>query len=357
MWAEYNRESLFSVSLTVKSLTPLTAASLLRPEKQSMATDEKTKVAVQSLAFLAYKEKFLAGGWRYLTYFGRDTLISLRLLLPILSNDAIEAGLSAVFERISTNGQVCHEETIGNFLLVRLFTSINIIFLGDYAALTRKNNKETGSAPVYDYKMIDPNYELLPLLSAYFLDDPIGKGRDQQFLAKRTSSGVLYSDLLDKNVNLVLSAAKKFSDVPLYTNLVRFKSGQSVGNWRDSDQGNGNGIYPYDVNIALVPSSLSAIQRLATANILKGATYAANSAIYRQNWESLAPAYYNVIVTPDTAQKSINDYLARLDLPKTLLSSNAQLPLNVSPINIQDSLRYTQIFSCMHCLCKAICCP
>jgi len=40
--------------------------------------------AVKSLAFLCSSDKILAGAWRYLTYFGRDSMISLLLLNPIL---------------------------------------------------------------------------------------------------------------------------------------------------------------------------------------------------------------------------------------------------------------------------------
>lgn len=56
----------FTLTLNVPSLTPIYAADLLRPDFKSLATDDKTKNAIQTLAFLAYKEKFVAGGWEYL---------------------------------------------------------------------------------------------------------------------------------------------------------------------------------------------------------------------------------------------------------------------------------------------------
>ena len=53
----------------------------------------------------------------FFTYFGRETMISLLLLDPVLrerQGGVIEAGLAAVLERINqTDGSVCHEETIG----------------------------------------------------------------------------------------------------------------------------------------------------------------------------------------------------------------------------------------------------
>ena len=62
-----------------------------------------TAVADQ-LSFLAYSTKFLAGGWRFLTYFGRDTLLALRLLLPVVSPTTAEAILGAVIERTNDTG-------------------------------------------------------------------------------------------------------------------------------------------------------------------------------------------------------------------------------------------------------------
>jgi hypothetical protein len=52
----------FEVSFNLPSLTPLSASKLLRTDRQSMLTDKKTSQALNSIAFLAYKEKFLAGG-------------------------------------------------------------------------------------------------------------------------------------------------------------------------------------------------------------------------------------------------------------------------------------------------------
>ena len=49
-------------------------------------------------------------------YFGRDSMIALRLLMPILTPDAIEAALGAVIERVNSTGALCHEETIGESL-------------------------------------------------------------------------------------------------------------------------------------------------------------------------------------------------------------------------------------------------
>lgn len=55
------------------------------------------------VSFLTYQEKFLAGSWRFLTYFGRDTLISLNLFMDVLTPSATEAAIGSVLERLNTN--------------------------------------------------------------------------------------------------------------------------------------------------------------------------------------------------------------------------------------------------------------
>ena len=65
------------------------------------------------LAYLSFHEKLLAGSWRFDTYFGRDTLMSLRLLSPVLKAPAMVARLSSVLERLNGEGEVAHEEDIG----------------------------------------------------------------------------------------------------------------------------------------------------------------------------------------------------------------------------------------------------
>jgi hypothetical protein len=43
----------------------------------------------------------MAGSWRFDTYFGRDTLVSLRLLMPVLTANAVQNGLASVLDRLS----------------------------------------------------------------------------------------------------------------------------------------------------------------------------------------------------------------------------------------------------------------
>jgi len=65
--------------------TPLTGLSKAELLNARAAADPAARNA---LAFLSYREKFLAGSWRFDTYFGRDTLMSVRLLMPALKGAA-----------------------------------------------------------------------------------------------------------------------------------------------------------------------------------------------------------------------------------------------------------------------------
>ena len=112
---------------------------LLKPSYRHLITEQPD--AVRSLSFLCTSDKILAGAWRYLTYFGRDSMISLLLLNPILSegqHGTIETGLRAALERINgEDGSVCHEEN-----------------LGDYPAACAALNANKSPENQYDYKMV-----------------------------------------------------------------------------------------------------------------------------------------------------------------------------------------------------------
>lgn len=102
------------ISYNYPQLEQLSINSLL---KNGSNIDKSDRDSIKLLSFLSYTNKITAGGWRFLTYFGRDSLISALLLEPILSvgeGGAMEAALTAAIERIDRiTGSVCHEEVIG----------------------------------------------------------------------------------------------------------------------------------------------------------------------------------------------------------------------------------------------------
>jgi hypothetical protein len=217
---------------------------------------------LQAAMFLMNAEKIVAGGHRYLTYFGRDILLTFIYNAEILEPDVMEVALSAAFEREAgpktvgaEDGDIAHEEAIGD-------------------TATRKN-MQAGlgpiNTPVLDYKMIDTVFLLAPFFDLYL--KKAGVTRAATFLKRKTSEGRTYRDALAANLKLVLKRTEAFVHNPTYQNLVSFRPAFAVGDWRDSLNGHGSmteqeadalhknpadegGRYSFGVNVALVPSAL-----------------------------------------------------------------------------------------------------
>lgn len=284
-------------------LTPLSGAALLNGEESQ---DERAR---ETLTFLSYKEKFLAGSWRFNTYFGRDTLMSVRLLMPVLAPEASEAALRAVLARLSNNGEVAHEEAIGEFAVLS----------------HKRQDGSLSDAPIFDYAMIDGNYLLAPVIAAYLLDDPAGKKRASAYLRDdvgaygntRTSAG----QALIRNLRLVVRSAAHFVTDPRYSNLVALKPGRATGQWRDSEDGIGGGRYPYDVNAVLVPAALEATTRLLDSGLLDPFLAAgdrkllSHTAADAKIWRTRAPSLFNITIDNASARAAIDSYARQIGVP------------------------------------------
>lgn len=264
------------------ALTPLDADRALTP---GAGRDPRAR---SSLAFLSYREKLLAGSWRFLTYFGRDTLMSVRLLLPVLKPEEAEAGLGAVLERISSRGEVAHEESIGEFAVME----------------NLKAGRGRVDTPVYDYKMVDGDYMLAPVLAAYA--ERFGPERLHAFLARRAPGGVSYADLLRRNLRHVVETARPFAERRSTAALIHLKPGVPVGEWRDSDTGLAGGRTPYDVNAVLVPAALDATAALLRRGVAgPDAPDTAEAARLAAVWRAEAPRLFAVILPPDKAREAV----------------------------------------------------
>jgi glycogen debranching enzyme len=278
-------------------LTPLSGNELLN---ESAATDAAAR---DTLTFLAYREKLLAGSWRFQTYFGRDTLISVRLLMPVLSAAAIEAALGSVLERLSAQGEVAHEEAIG-----------------ECAVLDHMQHDGTRSATaVLDYKMIDGDYLLAPVATAWLVHDERARPRAAAFLAAAATTGASGSRrtrgaALLANLRLVVQSASGFAAAPDTGHLIGLKAGHSVGDWRDSETGLGGGRYPYDVNAALVPAALAAAAELHESGVLSPYLTAEDEALLARAaplakvWRAQAPQLFAVRLTYTAAEQAIRTY-------------------------------------------------
>ena len=250
-------------------LTPIEKSDLLtRRSRDDFELD--------ALAFLSYAEKLEAGSWRFLTYFGRDTLLSVRMLMPGLRRAVVEAALAAVIERINLTpgvadpsfhyaidvGDVAHEEE-----------------LGDYAAW---NNRKLRAPPAdlrrprYDYKMVDDDFLLAPVLVDYIAKAEAEAATPQAaaavidgFLARTRRDGTSFRAAVDANLELVVGRARPYANDPAApahkkTKLISLKHDVAVGQWRDSEMGIAFGRYPFDVNVGLAPGALQAAAVLYT---------------------------------------------------------------------------------------------
>jgi len=251
-------------------LTPIEKPDLLT---QRPATDS---FEFNALAFLSYKEKLQAGSWRFLTYFGRDTLLSVRMLMSGLKRDVVEAALTAVMERINLTlgepdpyfdysievGDVAHEEELGDYAA---WKNSQLTVRPDDVRQTR-----------HDYKMIDDDFLLAPVVVEYIKKVTAEAGSVDAantiidaFLARTRPDGTTFKDALRANLKLVLDRARPFADAPglpadKKTKLIALKNTVPVGQWRDSDLGIAFGRYPFDVNAGLAPGALEAAVALYT---------------------------------------------------------------------------------------------
>jgi hypothetical protein len=285
--------------------TPLTPIGNSRLLNTSAGDDERSR---QVLSFLSYQEKFLAGSWRFNTYFGRDTLMSLRLLMPVLEPEAIDGGLAAILQRLSASGEVAHEEDIGEFAVLR----------------HRKQGEGVSDAPIYDYKMIDGDYMLAPVAAAWLIEQSRGRARVKAFLARRMPNGELAGAALARNFAFVARSARAFAQDPERTNLISLKPGIGVGEWRDSETGLAGGRYPFDVNVVFVPAAMAAIAKFVDSDVLK--TYLtpeqrkelSSAREMADVWSRKAPALFRVRVSEADARRQITAYATELGVSPTL---------------------------------------
>jgi hypothetical protein len=282
-------------------LTPLSGKDLLNDRAEADAT------ARNALTFLSYQEKFLAGSWRFNTYFGRDTLMSVRLLMPALRPKAVQAGLGAVLTRLSPQGEVAHEEDIGEFAILDHLRAAHL----------------KSDAPIFDYKMIDGTFMLAPVAAEWLLDDARGRSEAAQFLARMDGRGesprAFGADLVG-NLKFVLQAAAKFADDPRAPNLIALKPGLSVGQWRDSNDGLAGGRFPYDVNAVFVPAALEAAGRFFASSLLDPYVGTADRGIFSRAegmakiWRAKAGTLFDVTVPSAMARRDIARYAAALNV-------------------------------------------
>lgn len=308
----------FRATFNYPQLDQLSPTEVLNKASQGLAKENPDQTT--SLSFLSYSNKLLAGSWRFLTYFGRDSMLSALLMQPILSqgeDGAIEAVIGAVLERINkADGTVCHEEN-----------------LGDYATFLARQEGRDSNAPSCDYKMIDTDFMLPVLMKNYFIDTDTGKSRALPFLSKKATfleenAGMTYEKLAQLTAEKIMKITAPFTRDQSVSNLLRIKDGEAVGQWRDSNVGLGGGRIPYDVNTALAPAGLRAIAALSKAGFFPDHPDWADLADeYATVWEDKTLKFFEVNISRSEAQQLVEQYHSDAGLAGP--SNTAQITDNV----------------------------
>lgn len=274
--------------LTVIAHTPfpaqkkLSQASLFRPDYDPRASSlsSREKDALRALGFLTTQDKLMAGSWRFLTYFGRDTLISLSMLEPILSDEAMLGGIQSVLSRLSAQGAVAHEEDIGSWAEWRHL---------------EEQPSELSLQPVYDYKMVDDDL-LLPVLLGKLLE--LGRTEVVHHLMDDPESRAT----ILKNADYVMKKLARRQPILL-------NPGESVGDWRDSENGLAGGNNAYSVNGALTVAALQSLVRLYAEFQLQDKMEAAQTLL---PYYQLETERFWFTLTPREVEKRLANFTASL---------------------------------------------
>lgn len=276
-------------------LTPIPMDELLTAEAGG------DLLSKQVLAFLTYEEKLLAGSWRFLTYFGRDTLLSLQLLMPVLQPRVVEAGLGSVLVRLSPEGRVAHEEDIGEFAAL--------------ANLSQQPPPEDVRRPSYVYDMLDDDLLLSLVAASYLLDTAPGRERAEAFLGRKAPSGATLAEALATNLAFVVQSARPFGASPDPGALIALPKDANDGQWRDSEEGLGMGRIPYDVNVELMPAALEAAARIYGSGLLGDRRSEAEEAKgLAASWGE-ARSLFLVKLSRQEASERMTRYAKRVGLP------------------------------------------
>jgi len=303
-------------------LVPLRSGALLRATATPGLRERRI------LAFLSYREKFLAGAWRFDTYFGRDTLFTLMLLAPVLQPTAMADGIDSVLCRLSPQGEVAHEEAIGEYAIL----------------LNEAAGRGVHATPVYDYGMLDEDFLLAPLVARWLLEAPGERRAAAAFLAADDGCGERRVDALLRNLRYVVQRTQAFAREPQARWLIGLKRGQRAGDWRDSDNGLDGGHYPFDVNAVLVPAALLATQRLLDSALLRpylapgDALLLGAAGAQGRTWRDSAWPLFRVQIDRAAALARLRGYAASLHLdPGPAAAALSSGPLSFQALSLDDA--------------------
>ena len=286
-----------SLRLTIRAstdferLTPMPLDELVNERGQELfRKDAFFAQAVRNFEFLSFREKFLAGSWNFLSYFGRDTLIALRIMWPVLSRRAKQTGIQSVVNETAENGIV---NVTDEWTDDRTVADAIERFFHDYGKGDRTGAKQVlqaildGRVPEHPFlDVLDPTF-MFPSAAAHWFTE-MGDGDLKAWLEEehpvlgRTESN---RATLLRNWNYVLESAAPY--IEAWRNLrakdpglaprqiIATRQAEFAGtygalvpsiagaaNWRDTY------TLPWhfrseDINVNLLPMAIRAMQEMA----------------------------------------------------------------------------------------------
>ncbi len=286
-----------------KPLTPVPIEEIVTPEILHHANPHD----LAEFAYLVYRECILAGADNYLTFFGRDNEFLLTLGATGLQPRAFEIVFASHLAAMAPDGNLAHEPSIGEF-----------------ASLEREQAGHGAERiPSYNYNMIDTRFLLAPSVAIYLSQATPERARE--FFSQKGPQGVIYQELLIRNLAFVEQSARAFARTPRYANLIHLKAGFPNGQWRDSADGLGRGRYPYDVNVALVPAALKAITTISSHLDSSELRNLASQATHDLRvWSKRTPPLFRVSVPRREAIKDIRSYGQSLQLGPGMIQTAIQ---------------------------------
>jgi hypothetical protein len=253
---------------------------------------------VRSVELLASEEKLMAGLPNFATYFGRDMLMAALMMRPIWSGVMSERVIASVLERLGPDGDVSHEEALGEQAIREAANDYNVLAT-EYFRVARTGRRVLADSILgrargllrdlqlirQNYHMIDDEFQLPVLVARYLADSSVSAARKRTFLQQRAGTGASHLALLLREMALVAEKALPYTRDSAAIHLVGFVRRDSShwrsASWRDSDAGYGNGRFAMDINAIWVPEALASIATIATALPAIG--------VSRQALDSIAP--------------------------------------------------------------------
>jgi hypothetical protein len=285
------------VTTTGRALAPLEREEIFTPEFLAFAASRRARTAgadtaarnarwlerqVRAVELLASRDKLFAGLPTYATYFGRDQMVTALMMRPIWRGEVQEAVIGSVLRKLAPDGQVSHEEALGDQADREAAAEYADLVGAHLAAAGRGDRAGAARAlaraerVLRDHRQTRENYHMIddelqfPVLVSRWLDDPnVPAERKRAFLADSSDGGGSRARRLLRALSVVARMTAPYAARPAAANLVAFAPRDSgrwaSASWRDSGAGYANGRYAMDVNAIWAPHALEAVARIVAA--------------------------------------------------------------------------------------------